>query len=105
MIQFGSWLPDVAPSLVVIDPPALAPPRPKDRNALLAQLQALTRVGGVHLILPTALPGAVIPRGPEALASLYDGWQITRRKRARAGAGFLATKPARQLDTALRVSD
>lgn len=104
VIQFGSWLPDVAPSLVVIDPPALAPPRPKDRDALLAQLQGLTRAGGVHLVLPSAAPGAVIPRGPEALAALYDGWQITRRKRGR-GAGFLATKPLRQLDTALRVSE
>jgi hypothetical protein len=104
VIQFGGWLPDIAPSLVVLDPHALAPSRPRERSAVLAELQALTRPGGVHLILPT--PGAreVIPLAPEALQSQYAGWQIARRKRAR-GDGFVATKPERQLDTALNVSE
>jgi hypothetical protein len=39
------------------------------------------------------------------LQSHYDGWLVTRRKRARGGAGFIATKPERQLDTALNVSE
>ena len=105
VIQFGSWLPDVAPSLVVIDPPALAASRAKDRSAVLAELQARTRPGGVHLVLPTPAAREVIPLAPEALQAAYAGWGISRRRRTRAGSGFLATKPERHLDTALNVSD
>jgi len=105
VIQFGSWLPDVAPSLVVIDPPALAASRAKDRSAVLAELQARTRPGGVHLVLPTPAAREVIPLAPEALQAAYAGWEISRRRRTRAGSGFLATKPERHLDTALNVSD
>jgi len=105
VIQFGSWLPDVTPSLVVLDPMALAPSRPKARQSVVDDLKARTRPGGVHLILPTPAVHAVIPLGPEALQAHYDGWLVTRRKRARGGAGFIATKPERQRDTALNVSE
>src|SRR5207245_123085 len=50
VIHWGSWLPDVAPSLVVLDPTALVPARPRDRNAVIADLQARTRPGGVHIV-------------------------------------------------------
>src|SRR5690349_19087700 len=52
VVTFGGWFPDVAPSVVVIDPTALAPARARDRNGLLAELQARTRPGGVHVVLP-----------------------------------------------------
>src|SRR5206468_1584753 len=48
VITFGGWLPDVAPSVVVIDPAALASSRARDRDALLAELKDRTRPGGVH---------------------------------------------------------
>jgi hypothetical protein len=105
VIQFGGWLPDIAPSLVILDPRALASSRPRDRGAILAELQAHTRPGGVHLILPIAAEREVIPLAPEALQSQYAGWQIAQRKRARRSDGFLATKPERQRDTALNVSE
>jgi hypothetical protein len=105
VIQFGNWLPDVTPSLVVVDPVALAPSRPKARLRLLDDLKTRTRPGGVHLVLPTPVQHAVIPLAPEALQAHYDGWLVTRRKRARGGPGFIATKPERQLDTALNVSE
>jgi hypothetical protein len=105
VIQLGNWLPDVAPSLVVVDPMALAPSRPRARQRVLDDLKARTQPGGVHLVLPTPAVHAVIPLAPEALQSHYDGWLVTRRKRARGGAGFIATKPERQLDTALNVSE
>ena len=106
VIHWGSWLPDVAPSLVVVDPAALVPTRPRDRNAVIADLQARTRPGGVHIVLATA-PAAreVIPLAPEALQALYGDWHVTRRRRTKAGAGFTATKPERQADTAANVSD
>src|SRR3989442_13330422 len=43
VINFGRWFPDVAPSLVVIDPAPLAAARPKGRHALLYDLQRPTR--------------------------------------------------------------
>ena len=106
VINFGSWFPDVAPSLVVIDPAALAPARARDRNAAIAELKARTRPGGVHVVTPVA-PTAreVIPLAPEALQAHYHGWDITRRRRAKTGAGFVATKPERRVDTAMNVSE
>ncbi|PYP16020.1 MAG: hypothetical protein DMD52_08520 [Gemmatimonadetes bacterium] len=106
VIHWGSWLPDVAPSLVVLDPTALVPARPRDRNAVIADLQARTRPGGVHIVLATA-PAAreVIPLAPEALQALYGDWHVTRRRRTKASAGFTATKPQRQADTAANVSE
>ncbi|HMH81587.1 MAG TPA: hypothetical protein VK531_01845, partial [Gemmatimonadales bacterium] len=64
-----------------------------------------TRPGGVHLILPSPSAREVIPLAPEALQAQYSGWDIVRRRRLKAGAGFTATKPERQLDTALNVSE
>src|SRR5438309_1690765 len=106
VIHWGRWLPDVAPSLVVVDPAALIPARPRDRNAVIADLQARTRPAGVHVVLPTA-PAAreVIPLAPEALQALYGDWHVTRRRRTKAGAGLTATKPERHADTAPNVSD
>src|SRR5205823_3389669 len=37
VVTFGTWFPDVSPSVVVIDPAALAPARTRDRNGLLAE--------------------------------------------------------------------
>jgi len=105
VVTFGSWFPDVAPSLVIIDPAALAPARARDRHALLAELQVRTRPGGVHVILPIPTATEVIPLAPEALQAQYGGWEIVRRRRGKASAGFTATKPERQLDTALNVSE
>lgn len=105
VVTFGGWCPDVAPSVVVIDPAALAPARPQARGALLAELKARTRPGGVHVVLPSPTASEVIPLAPEALQAQYDGWEIVRRRRATAGGGFTATKPERQLDTALNVSE
>ncbi len=105
VIKFGSWFPDVSPSLVLIEPAALAAARPKERTALLSELKARTRPGGVHVILPSPGSREVIPLALEALQAEYAGWEVTRRRRSSPGAGFFATKPPRQLDAALNVSD
>ncbi len=113
VIQFGTWVPDLLPTLVVLDPAALAPARPKDRRILIGDLQARTRPDGLHVILPTAGGGGgggggsseVIPLAPESLQSEYAGWQLEPRKRAKRGGGFTATKPSRQADTRANVSD
>src|SRR2546422_976153 len=105
VINWGSWLPDVAPSHVVLDPAALAPARARDRNAVIADLKTRTPPGGVHVVLASATAREVIPLAPEALQAQYGGWHIARRRSTKAGAGFTATKPERQVDTAVNVSD
>jgi hypothetical protein len=108
VINFGSWFPDLAPSLVAISPACLAALRPKQRSSLIADLQVRTPSGGVHVVLPpTSESRGVIPIAPEALQVLYRGWQIERGRRSKRS-GFTATKPPRQHDTvqpALNVSE
>lgn len=105
VIRLGNWLPDVMPTVVVIDPAALGAARVRDRQAVLVELQTRTRAGGIHVILPTPTAREVIPLAPDTLKTLYGHWQITRSKKTRAGGGFMAIKPERQLDTALNVSE
>jgi len=112
VIQFGTWVPDLPSTLVVLDPVALAPARIRDRRALIGDLQARTRPGGLHIILPTGVGGGgsreVIPLAAESLRAAYRGWQVEPQKRAKRGAGgggFMATKPTRQADTRANVSD
>jgi len=104
VINFGSWFPDLSPSLVVLEPKCLADLRAKDRSALIADLQARTRSGGVHIVLTGGSSREVIPLAPEALQALYSGWQLQRSRRSKRS-GFTATKPPRQLDTASNVSE
>jgi hypothetical protein len=102
VINFGSWFPELAPSLVVIAPASLAQLRAKQRASLIADLQVRTPSGGVHVVLPPAAENReVIPLAPEALQTLYRGWQVQRPAGRRSKrAGFTAIKPPRQLDTA-----
>ena len=105
VINFGSWFPDLSPSLVAIAPGSLAQLRAKDRATLIADLQGRTRSGGIHVVLPPEGGSReVIPLGPEALQAFYRGWQLQRSRRSKRS-GFTAIKPPRQLDTALNVSD
>ncbi len=110
VINFGSWFPDLAPSLVAIAAGSLSQLRTKQRASLIADLQVRTPSGGVHVILPPAAENReVIPLGPETLQALYRGWQVQRAGARRSKrSGFTAIKPPRQLDTAqpaLNVSD
>jgi hypothetical protein len=102
VINFGSWFPDIAPSLVVISPASLSQLRAKQRASLIADLQVRTPSGGVHVVLPPAAEHReVIPLAPEALQTWYRGWQVQRGNGRRSKrSGFTAIKPPRQLDTA-----
>ena len=105
VINFGSWFPDLSPSLVAIAPSCLGPLRAKQRTSLIADLQVRTPSGGVHVVLPPpAEHREVIPLAPDALQTLYRGWQVQQGRRSKRS-GFTAIKPPRQLDTALNVSD
>jgi hypothetical protein len=61
----------------------------------------------VHVSLPPAAENReVIPLAPEALQSLYRGWQVQRGGTRRSKrSGFTAIKPPRLVDTALNASE
>jgi len=105
VINFGSWFPDLSPTLVAIAPGCLGHLRAKQRTSLISDLQVRTPSGGVHVILPPATENReVIPLAPEAFQTLYRGWQVQPGRRSKRS-GFTAIKPPRQVDTALRASE
>jgi hypothetical protein len=84
--QAGPSLPDFvdlgdALDLVVLDPGVLADLSATCRMEFVADLQRLSRPGGVHVVLPSCASLA-----PEALLACYDGWTVEedgrRRKRS-----------------------
>jgi hypothetical protein len=86
--QAGSLLPEfvdfpAALDLVVLDPGVLADLSATSRMDFVADLQRLSRPGGVHVVLASCPSLA-----PEALLSLYDGWALEEdtRRRKRSGA-------------------
>lgn len=100
VVNFGGWLPDLRPSLTIIDPNALAVAGASDRHNLVRGLQACTRPGGIHIILGVDPDGPrVLPLAPDSLQTQYADWQVERRKRRNRGEGFVAVKPTRQSDT------
>jgi hypothetical protein len=99
-VQFGKWLPCVPGEfvLVVLDAGTLASLSPGERRVLLAELQAITRPGGLHALVPDSLGS-----GPEGLAGHYSAWQresvphAGRRARGAQSRGALFVKPAAEV--------
>jgi hypothetical protein len=98
--EFLSFLFDV--DVVVLDPSVLLDLSARGRTELVQDLQARSRPGGIHVLLPTCK--AI---GPDALRSLYPGWsreEDTRRRRrtpeSRRQEGLVLCKPSCPPDTA-----
>ena len=95
-VQPGCWLPPfvAALDLVVIDAASLGDVEVPARARFLAQLQAVTGPGGMHVLMPG---GAGL--APEALLSAYEGWardEVARSRRrgaARKRMGIVLTCP------------
>jgi hypothetical protein len=106
VVQFGRWMPDVPVTMAVLHPSTLAPLAPDACQALVADLQARTAPGGVHVVLPSHENEleAIIPIASDALLPSYADWTLERRGRGRRG-GFAAAKPPRQSDTQVNVSE
>jgi len=91
--------------LVVLDPGALTDLSAACRTEFVAELQARSRPGSVHIVLPCCPTLA-----PEALLALYDGWTVEeaghrrRRSGARRGDGLALSKPMCAPDTESRRS-
>ncbi len=98
--EFLSFLSDL--DLVVLDPCVLLDLPPADRLELVADLQARSRPGGVHVLLPTCKA-----MSRDALRSMYPGWtqeeDPKRRRRPTEGRrqdGLVLCKPTCPADTA-----
>jgi len=90
--QTGPCLPDFvdvgdALDLVVLDPGVLAELSATCRMEFVADLQRLSRPGGVHVVLPSCPSLA-----PEALLAFYNGWAVEEEGRRRKRGG-LARRP------------
>jgi len=81
-VDFGDAL-----DLVVLDPGVLAELSATCRMEFVADLQRLSRPGGVHVVLPSCPSLA-----PEALLAFYDGWAVEEDGRRRRRGG-LARRP------------
>jgi len=87
--------------IVVLDPSALLDLSGGDRADVVHDLQARSRPGGVHVLLPTCKGIA-----PESLRSLYGGWtqegdpKRRRRPGSRRAEGVVLAKPTCPPDTA-----
>jgi hypothetical protein len=87
--------------VVVLDPSVLVDLSAAARAELVHDLQARSRPGGIHVLLPTCK--AI---GPDALRSLYHNWTLEedpkRRRRSadrRRQDGFVLCKPMCPPDT------
>ena len=87
--------------IVVLDPSVLADLGPADRVELIQDLQARSRPGGIHVLLPTCKA-----MGSDALRSLYPGWaqEVDPKRRRRSAEnrreeGLILCKPTCPPDT------
>jgi hypothetical protein len=93
VVRFGHWFPDITPTLVVVDPAALAPLDGARRCAALDTIKSQTTSGGVHCILPSRNRDGVIPLTSETLIEHYSDWWVQRLKGENSRVGFRAVKP------------
>jgi len=96
LVQLGVWLPPLDDDfvLVVLDTGTLAALSPGDRRFLLAELQGITRPGGLHALVPDGLG-----TGSEGFAGHYASWgreplpPVGRRPRGAPSRGALFARP------------
>jgi len=105
VINFGSWFPDLAPSLVAIAPAALGQLRAKDRASVIADLQVRTRrAGGMSYCLPRTPAAASFRSAPRRSKRCIRDGRCSAAARSKRS-GFTAIKPPRQVDTAGTLSE
>ena len=92
VVSLGCWMPDVHPTLTVLDPGALARARPPEREQFLHALLACTPPGGIHCLMPGTPGREAITLGPETVKAYYVGWHLERVHDG-PGRGLIATRP------------
>ncbi len=93
VVSVDSWFPDINPTLVVLDPTALAAIEAAQRSAAIDTLKARTRSGGVHCVLAFERTDGIIPLASETVLEHYSDWWVQRIRGDRGNCGFRAVKP------------
>jgi hypothetical protein len=93
VVSLGGWFPDVAPSLVVLDPSTISALEPAARCQLIDTLKGLTKSGGVHHMPRVHHHHEVASLCDEIVRSHYLDWSLNRPGKSRRGHELLAVKP------------
>jgi hypothetical protein len=75
VVHPGTWFPDIAPLLTVLDPQILADVEAGERDAFVDAAKQKTPRGGVHCLLPPPPLGEARALGAEVVRGSYEGWQ------------------------------
>ena len=90
VVHLGHWFPDIAPTLVVLDPKALSDLDAPTRVRVLDTFKQMTTSGGIHCFLPVRR--AVSALAPAVIRAHYGDWSAHHRRNESSG-WFLAVKP------------
>ncbi len=80
VVQLGHWLPDIAPTLVVLEARSLIELDAASRVRALDAFKRITASGGVHCFLPNHTADHML--SPALLRAHYGDWTIQRESRA-----------------------
>ena len=91
VLSLGTCLPDVTPTLTVLDPVALSLLDAATRERVLDTFKTRTRSGGIHCILPAKSEGGATPLAADALKAHYSDWALHHTSRG--SRWFVTIKP------------
>jgi len=90
VVNLGLWFPDIAPTLVVLDPKALNDLTAPTRVRVLDTFKQMTTSGGIHCFLPVETSHTTLE--PAVIRAHYSDWSTHHRCNESPG-WFLAMKP------------
>jgi hypothetical protein len=93
VVNLGSWFPDLAPTLAVLDAATVGSLEPATMARVISTFKGLTAEGGVHCIISGRRPQAVPHRTCDVLVNHYSDWRVQRHSGVNSSSGFLAIKP------------
>ena len=90
VVHLSHWFPDIAPTLVVLDPKSLSDLDAHTRVRVIDAFKQMTRSGGIHCFLPVQLTDSTL--APEVIRAHYSDWS-TQHRHGESPRWFLAVKP------------
>jgi len=90
VVQLGHWLPDVNPTLVVLDRKSLADLDAPLRVRALDAFKRMTKPGGIHCFLPSGSTDGIL--APAVVRAHYGDWS-TQHPHTGTDGWFLVRKP------------
>jgi hypothetical protein len=90
VVNLGHWFPDIAPTLVVLDPETLNDLTPPTRVRVLDTFKQITMSGGIHCFLPMKPSNDAL--APAVIRAHYGDWSTHHQGHESSG-WFLPMKP------------